>query len=464
MGSRPLRSPAAPALAKAPVSYSPFARTIATIGFALLLITNVALPTWKVAGFPDRGILAIVILGTLCLLCFDRTAAAYYRNKLLLGIVAGLAVVGIFVSLANGGDPAEIASQLMQVHLQTAVTIMVAATLASIAGPKPCIYVIVAVIGASGIVAVLQVLGVHQGWTWREALGSIVTDDQDAFDKAAARRPMGLSYSPIQLSTQLCLAFAAYTAWLDKSKRKPGTAPYADPAVVIALLVFLAVCVASGTRSPILGGGVFFALYSLTRRGSWLPVLVVLGGGFLYFAWPMVIALFEKTQPRMLTVTDNSADGHVTLAYYGLLLIRDNPLGYGLTFKPFEHWAQYWSVLYTMPSPGGTQSKQLHDYVLNMLTTYGIGLLLFVPWTVKLLAQARASLLFFVPYIIQILFHNSGPFWGDAIIWFVIAAVAAQETQAATRPAVRQPPRNAARPIRLQPLQSARPGTVFPHA
>jgi hypothetical protein len=147
-------------------------------------------------------------------------------------------------------------------------------------------------------------------------------------------------------------------------------------------------------------------------------------------------------------VDDSSAQGHLTLAYYGLLLFLDNPLGYGFGFQPFQFWTDYWDELYNMPSPGGVQSKELHDYALNMMTTYGIGLLLFLPIVIKLLSRAGSSIIFFVPYIVQIMFHNAGPFWNDTIIWFAIAAVsvavpatAAAPAAAPRRPAPPKPPR-----------------------
>jgi hypothetical protein len=117
----------------------------------------------------------------------------------------------------------------------------------------------------------------------------------------------------------------------------------------------------------------------------------------------------------------------MSLFTFGLILFRDNPLGYGLEFSPVDHWTDYWHYLYTLPSAVVVQTRELHNYALNMLNTYGIGLLLLLPTAFGLLRRGKASLIFFVPYIVHIAFHNSGPLWNDMIIWFVIAAISVTE-------------------------------------
>jgi hypothetical protein len=79
-----------------------------------------------------------------------------------------------------------------------------------------------------------------------------------------------------------------------------------------------------------------------------------------------------------------------------------------------------------------------------MLNTYGIGIMLLVPLAARLLYRSRAVLMFFIPYIVHIMFHNSGPFWNDMIIWFVVAvlsvAPALRMGSAHAAPVVRQRP------------------------
>lgn len=399
--------------------------------FAVLLALNIALPSYMFAGYPIRGLLTAGLLVFLAILFFEDAAAAMKKNSLLLAVAAGLAVVGTFVSIVNRAPLDAITEAVTEVHLQTAVTILVATILARLCGARLCVLAIVCGIAVSGFVAILQMIGLDAAWSWRETFGNLQNQNLSEFQPFAKRRPMGVSFSPIQLSTQLCLAFAAYTAVRDIERKRAGEERTADPAVFIALLAFFAVCIASGTRSPILGGLIFLGLYVATRRASWVAVLMLAVGAIFYFAGPSLLALFQEAQPRVVRVDDNSAASRFALAYYGLVLFLDNPLGYGFAFKPYELWTNYWHEFYTMASPSALQSKELHNYAFNMLNTYGIGLFLFVPAAITLLRRAKASLIFFVPYIVQIMFHNAGPFWSDAIIWFVVAAISVAAPAAA---------------------------------
>ncbi len=90
----------------------------------------------------------------------------------------------------------------------------------------------------------------------------------------------------------------------------------------------------------------------------------------------------------------------------------------------------------------GTQENMLHNYVLSMINIYGVGILILVPLAIKLLIRTSVYLIFFIPYAVHILFHNSGPFYSDTIIWFVIAAigVAAAQNQGGHRARSMPPP------------------------
>ncbi len=392
---------------------------------ASLLFLNIALPSAKLAAVNLRGALSVGLLLLLSIMYSNLAARALKKHLLLIGLAVGLAVEGTFVSLVNGAPSASIVQAVTEVHLQAVITLLVAAILVEISGPKAAMVAIVGVTAVSGFVAVLQMIDLDFAWHLRDAIGSMQGTSLVEDSSFLGGRPMGLAYSPIQFATQLCLAFAVFTATRDKERRRKLGSAVADPAVILALLVFVAACITSGNRSPILGGLIFLALYAMARQGSWVTLFIVLAGALVYFAWPTLMAVFESAHPRVVRVNDASAEGRITLAYYGLRLFLDNPLGYGFDFKPYAYWTQYWQDLYELPSPAVVQSKILHNYVLSMLNFYGIGLLLFAPLISRLLARAKTSLLFFVPYIVHILFHNSGPLWNDAIIWFVIAVIAA---------------------------------------
>jgi hypothetical protein len=434
-------------------------RGIAVITFAALLASIVALNAFKIGGFPIRGIAAAGMLVLAVIFFFDVAVAALKRNLLLLGLAAGLAVLGTFVSIVNGAPAAEIVRSLTEVHVQAAITIMVAAILAQVAGARACAIAIVVVIGISACVAVAQMMDMPSAWDLRRAFGPLPDEEIEGLN-LIERRPTGLSYSPIQFSTHLCLAFAAFVAVRDKIRRNKIGRGTADPVVLLALLALIGACIASATRSPILGALVFLAAYAVHRRTSWLLLLLLVAAVLAYMAWPLLMGVVESTAPRVVRTDDDSAAARMTMVVYGLRLFEDNPAGYGLAFAPMTLWSSYWSDLYMMPAPEGIRIHDLHNYVLNMLNMYGIGILMLAPLIARLLRRAGSSLIFFIPYLVHILFHNSGPFYNDNVLWFVIAAVAAAGHEAEMRSDAARASSVARNPMGLQRLRRVRVSRV----
>ena len=198
---------------------------------------------------------------------------------------------------------------------------------------------------------------------------------------------------------------------------------------MLALMVLFAGSIAAATRSPILGGVIFLVAYVMLRRQTWLAVVVAFGAVLIYFAWPLFLSFVESEAPRVLRTDDKSAAARSVFTYYGIRLFIDNPVGYGFGFLPYELWAPYWPDLYMMRGSRGTQENMLHNYVLSMVNIYGVGLLIVAPLALKLLIRAFPYYIFFIPYGVHILFHNSGPFYSDTIIWFVIAAIGTATAQ-----------------------------------
>lgn len=404
-------------------SYGLLERILALSAFAILVGFYVALPSLKFAGVPLRGLLAVGVLSILLVARPSIAATAFRRYRPLIWLAAGLALLGLFVSIVNR-DPVDlIVKTLLEVHVQLAVLTLVAAILAEICGARLCMWAIVAVIGGSAFVALLQMLDVDRAWDIRTSLGPLARDELRP--GAVDRRPTGLSYSPIQLSTQLCLAFAAFAAVRYADRLRTVGTRSADPAVIIALLFLFAGSIAAATRSPILGGMIFLVAYVAISRQMWLAVAIAVGAMLIYLAWPLLLGFIESEAPRLLRTDDKSAAARSVFAWYGTRLFIDNPVGYGFGFHPAELWAPYWPELYMMRGSRGTQENMLHNYVLSMINIYGIGILLFAPLAIKLLIRAGLYCLFFIPYAVHILFHNSGPFYSDTIIWFAIAAIGA---------------------------------------
>lgn len=402
-------------------------RILAFAAFALLVFFYVALPSLKFAGLPVRGLLAMAVLAFLLVARPAMAATALQKYLPLFGLAAGFALLGLFVSAVNRTPLDIVVTTLLEVHLQLVVLMLAAAILAEICGARPCMWAIVAIICASAFLAVLQMLDLEVAWDVRKALGPLSTDMLRP--SLVELRPTGLSYSPIQLSTQLCLAFAAFAAVRHAERRHLVGMQSADPAVILALPVLVAGSIATATRSPILGGVIFLVAYVMLRRQMWLAVSLALAAVLTYFAWPLFLSFVESEVPRMLQTDDRSAAARSVFAYYGIRLFIDNPLGYGFGFQPAELWGPYWSDLYMMPASSGTQVKTLHNYLLSMINIYGVGILMLVPLAIKLLIRASFYCIFFIPYGVHILFHNSGPFFSDTVIWFVIAAIGAATAQ-----------------------------------
>jgi hypothetical protein len=415
-------------------------RMLAAATVGLLLLFYVSLPSLKLAGLPMRGLLSLGVLSFLLLARPSIAAAAFRKYLPVLGLAAGLGLLGTFVSVVNGASLDIIVNTLLEVHLQLVILMLVAAILAEICGARLCMWAIVAVIGGSAVFAVLQMLDFNFAWDIRKSLGPLPRDELRP--STIDWRPTGLSYSPIQLSTQLCLAFAAYLAVRHAERSRTVASRSADPAVIVALLVLIAGSIAAATRSPILGGLIFMLAYVILRRQTWLALAVLLGAALIYFAWPLVMGFIEGEAPRVLRTDDKSAAARSVFAYYGIRLFIDNPVGYGFGFLPYELWAPYWPELYMMRGSRGTQENMLHNYVLSMINIYGVGILILVPLAIKLLIRTSVYLIFFIPYAVHILFHNSGPFYSDTIIWFVIAAigVAAAQNQGGHRARSMPPP------------------------
>lgn len=433
---------------------TPFQRLVLVL-FALLLVASVALTVWKIGPVPVRALIAMGLLFVIGARNFSilRASAARSRPLLLFGLA--LALLGTIVSAFNRTPFPTILGQLVEIHAQAAINIVLGCAVVLICGRKAVLQCILLAVGLSSLFALLQAVGFEPAWTLRGIIGTIQGEVFEKYGFFYDRRPMGLSLSPILLATQVCLAFAAVGVFYERKLRptiegvqtaKPGTV--FENGVLISLLLFVVICFFSGNRSPILGAVIFFIVYTLLRRPKYfilaLPFAVALGVWVL----PQVLNLAADTGSRVLQTGDASSEGRGTLTYYGMLLLKNQPFGYGFDFDPTRYWQIYWSDLQHLPYPGTVIVYPLHNYALMMLCFYGFPLLFFLPFIWRMLWPNRALLVFFIPYIIHIAFHNTGPFWNDFMIWFVTAlgTTAVAKPQSGARSARMSTPVEAARP------------------
>ena len=332
-----------------------------------------------------------------------------------------MATLGVVVSFFNATPVGDVVGQLIEIHVQAAINIVLGGAVVLICGRKAVLQSILIAVGLSSIFALAQAIGFEPAWTIRGIIGNIQGEVFEKYGFFYDRRPMGLSLSPILLATQLCLAFAAVGVYYERKIRPSGQRKIFENGVLVALVLFVIICFASGNRSPILGAVVFFAIYTIVRRPKYFLILAPVAFALGVWVLPQVLSLAADTGSRVVETGDASSEGRATLVYYGILLLERQPFGYGFDFDSTRYWQTYWSDVSNMPSPGTIIVYPLHNYLLMMLCFYGLPLLLFIPFVVRMLWPHRTLLVYFVPYIIHIVFHNTGPFWNDFMIWFVTA-------------------------------------------
>jgi len=422
---------------------------IVLVMFALLLVASIALTVWKIGPAPVRALIAIALLAIIGAKHIDVLRLSTRRSRPLLLLGLAMAVLGTVVSVFNGTSFAVILSQLIEIHVQAAINIVLGGAVIMICGRKAVLQCILFAVGLSSLFAIAQAVGFEPAWTLRGLIGNLQGEVFEKYGFFYDRRPMGLSLSPILLATQLCLAFAAVGVYYERKIRPVQYAAVQgkvfENGVLIALVLFIIVCFVSGNRSPILGALVFFGIYTIFRRPKYFIILAPFAVVLAVWILPQVISLAADTGSRVVQTGDASSEGRATLIYYGLLLFKGHPFGFGFDFDPTRYWQTYWSDVQDMPNPGAIIVYPLHNYALMMLCFYGFPLLFFLPTIFKMLWQQRTLLVYFVPYVIHIAFHNTGPFWNDFMIWFVTAlgTSVAVRSQPETAPNGRPPLRDA---------------------
>lgn len=390
--------------------------------YVLHLALSIYLTNFSIGGLPIRSLFSVALLGYLVLTEPQAFARALKLSRFALVITLAMFVIGSAVSLYNKMPPGELAAQLVQIHIQAAVTILITATVAVRCGVKLALGVFIWIVGLSCVFAVGQFLGIDAAWTLRRVLGALQSESTRDVGLGSAQRAMGLSLSKTILATQSCLAFSAFV--LMRLETRNAQALFGmDPMVLAALGLFVVVGIAGGNRSPLLGAVVFFVLYAFYKNPSQSWIFFPLAALVLLPTVPVVLDLLQGMGLRVATLEDKSTDSRGALLKYGLELLKDNPIGYGLDFNPTNLWQEYWSDIANTPGANNIVAYPLHNYFLSMLNVYGISLFFLVPLViVKMLRGVDISILF-VPYLIHILFHNAGPFWSDAYIWFVVGCV-----------------------------------------
>lgn len=425
-----IRLPSAPVVNSDPAHLRPARNLIKrawTIDLLIVVMFSISvcmtffLNKLSIAGLPIRALMLLAATGLIVLTRLSEFREAARRNRLVLYIIVLAAFVGLISSLINNISYADTFRQILETHVQAALFVLVGATVVSLFGASTIFWLLAGCMCFTGLIAFAQAIGLPGSWSPRIFVGALQNDLELTMKKVNLGRPLGLSYSAVLFGSQSCIAFAAYWIW---RLRKDGTVILNGVSfgIVVACAAVCILNLAAGNRSPILGVVVFAFIYVwiVSPRLAFTTTLV--GIGFAAFI-PVVLDLLADAGVRAAETGDSSAQGRATLRAYGVQLFLDRPIGYGMTFTPFDHWHHYWSDFSMRPNAYAIQQHPLHVYYLNVLNKHGVvALAVFLALIPKLLKHWYVSIAF-IPYMIHIYFHNEGPLQSEVLIWIALVMI-----------------------------------------
>jgi hypothetical protein len=270
------------------------------------------------------------------------------------------------------------------------------------------------------VVGLAQALHIDLAWRLRAEIGRLMHDPPvTRFTYVTRYRVLGLCYSPVHFATQSCLALAAlFYLRLD---RTAGVTLRLDWVVMAAAIVLAGLCVLTGNRSPLLGVFIFTAAYVAVTAPRLALALLPLMLIATLTAIPLLRTLSEAGL-RVADVDNGSAAGRATLRAFGLFLIGQRPIGYGLTFDSLDYWTYFTHQASSLENPLVIRRWAVHNYYINILAKYGV---LVIAALAVILPRTRSNAflwLAFVPYCVHIFYHNDGPLQGDFLIFYILPA------------------------------------------
>lgn len=383
--------------------------------FALSIVLGISAVKLAAGPVPIRSLILLVALGLLAVGDWPIVARALRETRALLGVIAFVAVLGAVVSLLAASPFPAWSMQLAEIHFQSAVMLVVAYALVLIFGPAPVLYAFFVAYAITAVFAIGQVAGIGPAWQARITLDAVMGSSKEMFYDGQARA-MGLSFTPVHFGTQTCIALAAFFYLrLATGRTRYRELDWWIVGAGVGAMLFAA---AAGNRSPMLGLVVFLLLYVAICAPRLLLItlpaaLVALVG--LYFA----ADLLAGTDVRVLR-SDSSASNRTTLTRFGLFLIAERPIGYGLNFQSVSHWQSFSQLAHYMPNPNAIRLWALHNYYVTVVAKYGV---LLVTALALVLPRSKAAAFLWLPFVaygVHVYFHNEGPLQGDFLVFGVI--------------------------------------------
>ena len=366
-------------------------------GFAWLLLLmfsanvmlSISLVTWQIASIPVRSVFAIGCVGLVAMFRWELITQSIMNHRIKHIIIALAAIFGAVSSMLSGEIPAVMGRQLLEIHVQCFVAMILGGVMVSVWGVRRVTFVLLGCIGVTSLVALMQYVNIGPAWDIRATLGSIQGDPPTTQVWYTRHfRALGVSLSPVIYATQICLGFAAY--WMYRAHQTRGLSLVRlDFAIVFAFILFVVLSIISGNRSPLLGGVFFIMVYVLSRDAR-VALLCVAGG---LIALPMMLffmASLEQSGLRVANTSDGSALGRFTLGSYGIRLFLNQPMGYGLGFNPRDHWPEHWEFLQHMANAQAIRHYGLHNFFLNSLNKYGLPIIFVATFTAYHMLQEVA--------------------------------------------------------------------------
>jgi hypothetical protein len=401
--------------------------------FLVTMLVSIALVKFGFAGLPARAYAAGAIIAVTFLASPWILGDAILRMRKAALLVAICAAIGVLSSWLNDNAVAQIGRQLLEIHVQALVGLLAGACLVRTCGPGGVARVMALAVAISATVAALQFVGFGPAWDIRSYLQGLqpveLGPESVALVSLTLRnRAMGLSFSPVHLGTQICLAFAIWFSYL--LVRHPDLIKGRfDHRLLTPIALFVLAAAVSGNRSPLLGMGLFILMYLFMVR----PVFATIG---LFVFLPFVVLLDDILLVladmgfRAAQTNDGSSQNRGVLRAFGFLLLMDRPYGYGLGFNSTEYWFVFWDQLKTYPNAVSIRVHALHNYFMMILNKYGIIIVFVGFYIINLFRNNVFLLLAFTPYITHIFYHNDGPLQGDFMIWYLLPAISIMQAAA----------------------------------
>ena len=388
--------------------------------FAVTVLLSINAVKLGIGPIPIRFMTLIVSGACLALADAERFGDAIKRSRKLIAIVASLALLGIVVSLIAAAPPADFLRQVVEIHIQAIIGAVVAYALMLRFGITAVLVCFLGSYAVSAVVAIGQALQIDAAWGARAAIGRLMKDvplTQELYIRR--ERALGLSFSPVHFGTQTCHALTAVL--FIRFNRNGLNLRQPDWTLVAAGILFMTLVTVTGNRSPLLGMLIFFTLYGFIVA----PRLMVVGLPMALLAavaLPILMDNLSQAGVRVAETEDGSAAGRSTLRAFGLYLIGERPIGYGLTFNSLDYWPSFMHRAIYLDHSLAFREWPVHNYYLNVLAKYGVLILFVVPFIFPR-DRLQWSLWFsFVPYIVHIFYHNEGPMQGDFMIFFLLPA------------------------------------------